>query len=109
MTTNNEKKKYSKKKTTKPKSSDAVNHPSHYQKEGKECIQWMEEIYGKISVYFFCILNSYKYTFRAGSKDNNPAEQDYKKSEWYINYSKNLYNRMNYLERLIIKILSIKC
>ena len=54
--------KYSKKKTTKPKSSDAVNHPSHYQKEGKECIQWMEEIYGKISVYFFCILNSYKYT-----------------------------------------------
>ena len=69
----------------------------------------MEEIYGKISVYFFCILNSYKYTFRAGSKDNNPAEQDCKKSEWYINYSKNLYNRMNYLERLIIKILSIKC
>lgn len=66
--------------------SDNVNHPSHYQKEGhKECISEMIEKYGEVPVYWFCMLNAYKYEYRAGLKDD--AETDLKKAEWYRNYA----------------------
>lgn len=107
MAISSEKKEYLRKENLK-KYTEAVNHPAHYQKGGKECIEWMEEIYGKVAVYFFCILNSYKYDFRAGEKANNPAEQDHKKSIWYIEYSKNLYKRMNFIQKLLVKILKVK-
>ena len=64
--------------------SDNVNHPSHYQQEGrKECIVEMEEKFGVKAVYWFCKLNAYKYRYRAGNKDGNSAEQDEAKAKWY--------------------------
>ena len=66
--------------------SDNVNHPSHYQKEGhKECISEMIEKYGEVPVYWFCMLNAYKYEYRAGLKGD--AETDLRKAEWYRNYA----------------------
>ena len=38
--------------------SDAVNHPSHYQQEGrKECIVEMRERFGDRIVAIFCLTN----------------------------------------------------
>lgn len=64
-----------------------VNHPSHYNKEGrKECIEEMLDIFGESAVYIWCVLNHYKYNYRKGEKQNNSKEQDIKKGEWYMKY-----------------------
>lgn len=65
------------------KNNDQVNHPAHYNVQGrKECIEEMIEKYGPLAVYNFCMCNAYKYSYRAGYKDDK--EQDLKKAEWYI-------------------------
>ena len=44
---------------------DNVNHPQHYNIEGrKECIVEMEEAFGLSAVKQFCVLNAYKYRYR---------------------------------------------
>ena len=77
----------------KHKKKEQVNHPAHYQKNGKECIQVMEEKYGPMAVYNFCICNAFKYEWRAGEKDDNSAEQDLAKAKWYKEYSIRLFNK----------------
>lgn len=69
----------------KKRDSDNVNHPSHYQGE-RECIEVMRKMFGDEAVKGFCKCNAYKYRFRAGRKDNNTAEQDIAKAEWYEEY-----------------------
>lgn len=56
----------------------------------KECIVEMREKYGDYAVYCFCRCNAYKYLYRAGLKENNPALQDWQKAQWYINYCNDL-------------------
>lgn len=61
--------------------TEKVNHPNHY--IGKfECIEVMEDIYGKKSVIEFCRCNAFKYLWRAGKK--NSEIEDLKKAIWYI-------------------------
>lgn len=63
---------------------EQVDHPSHYQKAGrKECIVEMLEKFGPVAVYWFSKLSAFKYRYRAGDKDGNPAEQDEAKAKWY--------------------------
>ena len=70
-----------------------VDHPSHYNTPGrKECIVEMEERYGAYVTAVFCLTNAYKYLYRAGEKDGNPAAQDNNKALWYFNYAKKLTN-----------------
>lgn len=64
--------------------SEQVNHPSHYQKNGKECIDEIVELFGIVAACQFCIGNAYKYMYRAGNKDGNSYEQDMEKCKWYI-------------------------
>lgn len=85
--------------------SEQVNHPSHYCKNGrKECIVEMEEKYGAEYTAVFCLMNAYKYLYRAGDKENNPTERDINKAKWYFEYVDN---------KLIIKldgrVLNNKC
>ena len=64
-----------------------VNHPQHYQQEGrKECIVEMLEKYGFHVTAHFALLNSYKYLYRAGLKDGNSNEQDVSKAQWYLDW-----------------------
>ena len=70
--------------------SEQVNHPSHYIKDGKECIDVMLEKYGVNAVYHFCICNAFKYKWRAGLKEGNSAMQDLAKAEWYLNKANEL-------------------
>ena len=71
--------------------SEQVNHPSHYNKAGrKECIVEMEDKYGIPATVGFCLMNAYKYLYRAGDKVDNSYEQDRKKAEWYFGYANKL-------------------
>lgn len=71
--------------------TEHVNHPSHYNKpRRKECIEEMLEIFGPEAVYVFCELTAYKYDYRAGGKQGNPAERDTAKAKWYRQYQSEL-------------------
>ena len=61
---------------------DVVNHPSHYETGKFECIEVMEEIYGREDVKAFCRCNAFKYLYRCKHKNGN---QDIDKARWYIN------------------------
>lgn len=71
---------------------DKINHPSHYQKGGKECIDVMLEVHGIQTVIAFCTGNAFKYRWRAGMKKGESAEVDLKKAKWYEDYRENLIN-----------------
>ena len=61
--------------------SDNINHPSHYETEGIECIEAMEITQGREAVKSFCLCNAYKYLWR--HKNKNGLE-DLKKARWYM-------------------------
>ena len=63
---------------------EQVNHPSHYNQGGIECIDAMEAALGTDRTIAFCHGNAFKYLWRAGSKADNPASQDFKKARWYV-------------------------
>lgn len=74
--------------------SEAVNHPQHYQKEGrKECIKEMEEKFGVYETCIFALISAYKYLYRAGEKEGNTKQQDVEKAKWYIAYA-NTYQEL---------------
>lgn len=60
---------------------DNVNHPSHYETNGIECIDAMKAAQGADAVQDFCICNAFKYVWR--HKHKNGAE-DIKKAVWYL-------------------------
>ena len=62
---------------------EQINHPSHYLKNGRECIDVMIEKFGVEAVINFCECNEFKYEWRAGLKEGNSAEQDQQKAAWY--------------------------
>lgn len=63
-----------------------VDHPSHYNASGrKECIVEMVEKYGFVVTATFCLMNAYKYFYRAGLKDGN-YKQDVEKAIWYFKW-----------------------
>lgn len=65
--------------------SNNINHLEHYQ--GKhECIDIMRVLFGDEAVKGFCKCNAFKYRFRAGRKEENTAEQDILKAEFYEDY-----------------------
>lgn len=60
----------------------AVNHPDHYNTGNYECIDVMEEVFGRDGVMDFCLCNAFKYIYRCLRKDN--TEEDLEKAEWYL-------------------------
>lgn len=64
-----------------PDEEDLVNHPNHYTNGGMECIEEMVLIFGKEATMNFCLLNAWKYRYRAMDKN---GRQDMDKSHWYI-------------------------
>ena len=80
---------------------EQVNHPDHYQKNGKECIDVMVERFGVTATINFCELNTFKYEWRAGEKEGNSKEQDLKKAEWYRNKAEEL-RRIGIFKRIIM-------
>ena len=79
--------------------SDNVNHPAHYNREGrKECIVEMQELFGVEAVKNFCLLNAYKYLYRNGLKRG--AKTDLAKSKWYFNTYAELGGDISEIEKV---------
>lgn len=71
--------------------TEQVNHPHYYSQPGRrECIEEMRLMFGDEKVYWWCVMTAYKYRYRTGNKDGNPAEQDDKKAEWYLDYAEEM-------------------
>ena len=62
--------------------SDPVNHPTHYNKSGIECITYIKQQLGR-EFPAYLEGNAIKYLHRHKYKDANI--QDLKKCVWYIN------------------------
>lgn len=72
----------------KEKSTEAVHHPNHYNREGAmECIKEMELVFGKEAVKHFCLCNAWKYRYRSSAKN---GEEDMRKSDEYMRIYKEL-------------------
>ncbi len=72
-----------------PKPSNAVNHPSHYNQGGIECIDAMVSAFGKQKVADWCVLNAFKYLWRYEHKN---GQEDVNKAYWYIDKYNELVN-----------------
>lgn len=61
---------------------DMVNHPSHYNQGGIECIDALKAaIVGKTGIEAFCVANAIKYLWRYEKKN---GIEDVEKARWYI-------------------------
>lgn len=61
-----------------------VNHPSHYNQGGIECIDAIKSAVQDLEGYeAFCTANAIKYLWRWKRKN---GKEDLKKAIWYINY-----------------------
>lgn len=80
---------------------ELVNHPKHYQSNGKECIVEMEERFGKFAVLCFCVLNAFKYKFRAGNKASETIDRDHRKAQWYLRYGDELLDRLGVVGKFL--------
>lgn len=71
---------------------DLVSRPPHYCKDptGIECIELTSHL-------SFCLGNAVKYVWRAGEKGS--AEQDYRKSAWYLRREASRMRGMGWLAR----------
>lgn len=65
-----------------------VNHPEHYNQGSIECIDAMISAFGKEATAHFCIINAFKYIWRADSKQK--LIEDIDKAIWYLNKFKEL-------------------
>lgn len=61
---------------------EEINHPDRYAGGKFECIDVMQDIFGVEAVKHFCILNAFKYLWRAEKKN---GVEDIKKAVWYLN------------------------
>ena len=78
-------------------STETVNHPQHYNREGAmECLDEMILIYGIEAVMCFCLCNAHKYRYRATHKN---GEDDLRKSDWYMNKYKELRDQSTQLQQ----------
>ena len=66
---------------------EKVNHPSHYNQGGIECIDAMISAFGVEMVRSFCICNAFKYLWRHAHKN---GLEDLAKASFYINKFKEL-------------------
>ena len=62
-----------------------IKSPDHYKTHEFECIDEMLLVFGKEAVLNFCILNAWKYRYRAGNKGD--AEEDLKKADEYMGFA----------------------
>lgn len=69
------------------KEQSSVDHPTHYNQGGIECIDAMVAAFGKEAVENFCLINAFKYVWR--NLDKNGLE-DIDKAIWYLNKFKEL-------------------
>ena len=63
--------------------NNTVNHPSHYNQNGVECIDVIEASIGRQGAADFCMGNAIKYLYRHARKGH--SVEDVQKAIWYLN------------------------
>lgn len=71
---------------------EQVNHPDHYLSHNMECIDEMIVVFGPKRTAEWCCQTAWKYRYRAGEKDNEPASKDQKKTDWYLLKAAEIYD-----------------
>ena len=66
-----------------------VNGPPHYTQGSIHCIDAMISAFGTDAVVTFCLLNSFKYTWRSTTHTSGPNE-NIQKAIWYMNKASEL-------------------
>jgi len=66
-----------------PTMNDVVNHPTHYNKHGVECIQAIRATLTDEEFRGYCKGNVLKYTWRERYKNGS---EDLHKAEWYLEH-----------------------
>lgn len=67
---------------------DAIR-PKHYEQGKFTCFDEMKALFGVEALKHFCMLNVYKYRYRANAKN---GDEDIKKAEFYMDYLVKLQN-----------------
>ena len=67
---------------------DPVNHPTHYTNGKYECLDVMEDVFGREAVMNFCLLNTFKYVWRHSKKN---GKEDLEKAAFYLNRAIGMY------------------
>jgi hypothetical protein len=81
------------KKAAQKEKQNLISHPRHYNRENAiECIDEMELVFGLEATSHFCLLNCWKYRYRAGLK--NDGYEDLEKSDWYMHKYKELKEKV---------------
>ena len=75
-----------------------IKSPEHYKTHEFECIDEMLLAFGEEAVLNFCILNVWKYRYRAGSKGD--AEEDLKKADEYLKFVYQLKQMPRFLKEV---------
>lgn len=60
----------------------------------------MRELIGDGATVDFCLLNAYKYAYRAGLKTKSKIE-DLNKMRWYLDYASDVIKGMNTFNKLM--------
>ena len=64
------------------KHTDVVNHPAHYELSRFECIEVMEEVFGREALKNYCLIAAFKYLWRCDRKGKKT--EDIEKARWYL-------------------------
>lgn len=74
-----------------------VIRPDHYQECSIECIDVMKIAFGSDKVFWFCLMNAYKYLHRHTYKN---GVEDLKKARQYISFAKEIRIQSYHLDEL---------
>ena len=76
-----------------PPEGSRIDHPRWYNRENAiECIDEMVLVFGEETTAHYCLLNCWKYRYRAGLKNN--GYEDLEKSDWYMRKYKELKEKI---------------
>lgn len=70
-----------------------INHPDYYNRYGVEAVEMARRIWGDEAVITAAQITAFFYRMRAGVKPDNPAQQDFDKEAWWLNYANELKNK----------------
>lgn len=69
---------------TAAEAQQTVDHPDYYKAgSGIECIDVMQDAFGREKLMDFCLISAFKYLYRCEKKQATPVE-DIRKADWYL-------------------------
>lgn len=72
---------------------EMVSHPSHYNKDGIECLDVIKAFFGIAAFEDFCLCNALKYIMRCHEKGK--YLEDIKKAKFYLEQIVSIYEEEN--------------